>query len=94
MSNIPKRLSKKKYQEYKSFLEEEYGTKISLAICSKFCEIFEFDPDKKLYDERNKLSHDKWRKKKAEEFGVSLSRVNKGIKSLILEKSDEVKSTT
>jgi hypothetical protein len=80
-------LNKKSYYEFKAYLEEELGNKLSSKICSQFCDIFKYDPDLNTYTEQNKRLHDNWRKKKAEEFGVTLSRINKGIKTLTIDEA-------
>jgi len=77
-------ISKKKYNAFMAFLNKDLDldTDKSDYISSKFCEIMNFNPNAITYNKINGEHHNKWRKNKATELGVSLRDINKGIKTL------------
>ena len=76
--------SKKKFNDYKTQLEVEFGVEISSRCCERLCEIFSYDPEAKTSDPEKSKHHIEWRKKKAKELGINLYQINKGIKKLNL----------
>lgn len=57
--------AKSKFIEYKEWIESEYKQEDATRICGKLCDIFGYDPQKKVYSQTKKQNHDRWRKKKA-----------------------------
>ena len=74
--------SKKKYNEYKKYLETELGSELSISCCEKLCEIFSYNPNANTSNPEKAKNRDIWRKNKATELGVSIYRINQGIKNL------------
>lgn len=65
-------LSKKKYNEYKTYLEEKMEERDVDEALAKLCEILKFDPVKGIYDkERGKKQYEKL-KDIAEKTGQSI----------------------
>ena len=69
-------LTKKKYKTFKDFLDNELDKETSDMISAKYCEIMEFNPDASTYDKFKGKAHDKWRKNKVIELGISLRQIN------------------
>jgi D-mannonate dehydratase len=82
-------LTKKRYNDIQTYLksEKDLTTELIDRICLNICEIFEYDPDATTYTKEKGKQHSEWRRKKAEEFGVSVYKVCKGVKKLQIQKS-------
>lgn len=66
-------MSKKRYHEIEEILSSliKNPEEHSLAM-SKICEIMKFDPNRNTYTPKVKENNANWRKKRAEELGVSI----------------------
>ena len=82
--------SKKKYNDFKHYLDQKLGSEMSIECCEKLCEIFTYDPEANTSDPEKSKKNDLWRKNKAKELGVSLYRINMGIKNLNLNNQSTV----
>lgn len=77
-------ISKKRYDQLKSFITHNYGERAAHEICAKLCEITKFDPTYVNSSEEKVAKVKEWRRKKAAELGISISKVAKGLKNIKL----------
>lgn len=84
-------MSKKRYHEIEEALRVAIPDPVQHAeIMSRICEIMKYDPTKSMYTPEVKERSMKWRRKKAEELGVT-TYVTSGMKAYY-ERSKEVKT--
>lgn len=81
-------LTKKRYTDFKTYLEneKELSEEIITRICYNLCEIFEYNPTGTTYTKEKGKQHSEWRKKKAEDLGISIRQMCKGVKKLQIQK--------
>ncbi len=71
-------ISLKRYNEIKQVIYEKCNKEDAEFICQRICEIVKFNPDSKTKSQKVI----EWRKKKAEELGVSTYKIMKGLNKL------------
>ena len=79
-------ISKRKYNAFRDIMVTEHGEKEADKICEHLCASINFDPEAKTYTVQKGKDAIKWRHKKSEELGVSIAKINKGIKNLNIDK--------
>lgn len=75
-------MSKKKYQEFKTRLTTLFDEDIDIIdkILKDLSEVLKFDPQDKIYTPEKGKKFIEWRKKRAEELGVSDYDYRRGIR--------------
>jgi hypothetical protein len=74
-------MSKKRLSEIKDAIVMRHGEDGIDELMNQICEIMKFDPGKKTYDPEKGKYFMEWRKKRAEELGVTTGRYNAGVKT-------------
>ena len=77
-------MSKKRYTQFRSYMVTRYDDAIVQDVCLKLCEIMKFDPNFVNSSEEKVAQVKAWRRKKAIELGISISKVAKGLKNIKL----------
>jgi hypothetical protein len=75
-------ISLKRYNAIKELIFTKCNKEDAEFLCKKICEIINFNPDVKPPSKSKNVME--WRKKKAQEYGVSVSTIMKGVKKLKL----------
>lgn len=73
-------MSKKKYQEIKIRLTNLFDEDTVDKMLKELSEVLKFDPDVGIYNKEKGQKFMEWRKKRAEELGISDYDYRKGIR--------------
>ncbi len=73
-------ISLKRFNAIKEIIFDKCSKEDAEFICQKICEIIKLNPDEKTPSNSNRILE--WRQKKAQEYGVSVSVIKKGLKNL------------
>jgi hypothetical protein len=73
-------MSKKRLEEIKDAIIARYGEEDIDELIEEICEIMKFDRDRKTYTPDKGKKFMEWRKKRAEELGISDNEYRKGIR--------------
>ena len=73
-------MSKKKYQEIKIRLNNLFDEDTVDKMLKELSEVLKFDPDVGIYNKEKGQKFMEWRKKRAEELGISDYDYRKGIR--------------
>lgn len=75
-------VSMKKFKMIKKVIEDRCNHEDAEYICQQICAIIKFNPERGLSSQEKVDRTLEWRKKKAEELGVTTAVIQRGIKNL------------
>ena len=74
-------MSKKRLNDIKNVIKDKYGDDDIDDTINKICEIMKFDPDVATYNKDKGRKYMDWRKKRAEQLGITVGQYNPKLTS-------------